>query len=419
MTRSAREVSDCFAQGSDLLPEAEALARLEAVTPLVSSARTVSLGEAIGAYAAETVVAPRPIPAHDNSAVDGYAFRRETTAEAPLAVIGEAFAGRPFEGKVRSGETVRIFTGAVMPTGTDTVAMQEDVLHKDGIVVPGSLKSGANRRRAGEDVAEDEVIVTPGTRLGPADLAEVAAAGFDRLRVHAPLRVAIVSTGDELLEPGTPFVDGRVYDSNKIMLKGLLASYPVEITDVGMIADDRALVTETLKDLCARHDVILTSGGASTGEGDHIVAALEALGSVHFWRIAVKPGRPLALGQIGQCLTVGLPGNPVAVMVCFLLYVRPILMKAGGGPWPKPVAYPLPAAFEMPKKKRDRREYLRGLLVTDQGRLAVDKYARDGSGLIAGLRASQGLIRIGEDVTSIARGDMVEFLPYPELGLLP
>lgn len=415
--------NDCFAIPDGMVQESEALSRLRASLDPVAGVEPVALALAHGRFLSDALVSPRPVPGHSNAAVDGYAFAGDRFPEGggSLPVQGKVFAGRPFEGLVRAGHAVRIFTGAVMPDGTDTVVMQEDAQPSEGgeaVFIPGPVKAGMNRRSAGEDVEAGEVILEPGERLTPAKLAAAAASGFATLSVYKPLRVGLLSTGDELLPPGDAFTPGGVYDSNKPLLKALLSTYPVDVIDLGRAADTRTAVDQHLAQAAEEYDVLITTGGASTGEGDHIMASLKAQGSVHFWRIAVKPGRPLGLGQIGDCAFVGLPGNPVAVFVCFLLYVRPMLYRLGGGLWPVPQAFPLPAAFEMAKKKTGRREYLRGVLkATDQG-LMVDKYPRDGSGLISGLRQSDGLIRLEEEISHVERQSPVSFIPYSSLGIL-
>ena len=415
---------DCYELPEGMLFEADALRLVRDRIGPVAANGEATLSDAVGHYLAEKIVSPRNVPHHHNSAVDGYAFAATDLGQANegLTVIGEARPGQPFEGKAKAGQTVRIFTGAVIPAGTDTVMMQEDatVASASGATIVKfnvDLKKGANRRQAGEDIAKGKPLLDAGRLLGPAELASLASIGLDRLKIFSPLKVALLSTGNELLEPGSDFRSGHVYDSNKIMLRALLDSYPIEVTDLGIVDDNRASVVDMLASAAAQHDVVLTSGGASTGEGDHIVDAVSELGAVHFWRIAVKPGRPLALGQIGNCSVVGLPGNPVAVFVCFLIYVRPLLTRLGGGAWTEPRAFPLPAAFELPRKKVNRREYLRGVLQASEQSVHADKFAHDGSGLIASLRSSDGLIRLPEELAAVVPGQPVDFIPYSELGI--
>ena len=417
---------DCFFHDKDRLPHAEALAILKSRVRPVSNVEIVPLEKAAGRYLAEAVVAPRPIPAHDNAAVDGYSFAHSSydqTQGTRFRVVGEAAAGHPFAAVLPANTAVRIFTGAVMPSGHDTVAMQEDVrIEKQDkelfAAIPGGLKRGANRRLAGEDAKQGSVLLEPSQRLRPQDLATAAACGLDRLGCYAPLRVAIFSTGDEILRPGQAFAPGKVYDANAPMLESLIASVGAEPADIGVLADDATRVRDALEDAASRYHVLIISGGASQGAEDHVAKTLGAIGRRHLWQIAIKPGRPMSFGQIGDCVVLSLPGNPVAVFVCFLLYVRPVLARLAGGAWPEPVRYPVPAAFSQTKKK-GRREFWRARLVTKDGKLSALKFARDGSGLISSLRESNGLIEVPEEVTEIREGDLIDFIPYSEFGLNP
>jgi molybdopterin molybdotransferase len=249
-------------------------------------------------------------------------------------------------------------------------------------------------------------------------VASAAACGLDRLRCYAPLRVALLSTGDEILRPGDIFGPGRVYDANASMLDGLVKSVGAEPSDLGVLADDADCVGDALKDAAFRYHALVISGGASQGVEDHVAKMIDAIGKRHLWQIAIKPGRPMSFGQIGDCVVLSLPGNPVAVFVCFLIYVRPVLARLAGGTWPEPVRYPLPAAFAQ-TKKAGRREFWRAQLATKDGRLSVAKFPRDGSGLISSLRDADGLIEVPEEVSEVKEGDTVDFIPFAELGLQP
>jgi molybdopterin molybdotransferase len=389
----------------------------------------VAVGEAAGRFLAEAIVAPRPIPAHDNAAVDGYAFSHaayDMEKGAMLTVAGQTAAGHPFESVPPARSAVRIFTGAVMPSGLDTVAMQEDVrIERSGAtlvaVIPPGLKQGANRRLAGEDAKEGAVLAAAGSRLRPQEVAAAAAAGRDRLSCYAPLKVAIVSTGDEIVAPGGAFAAGKVYDANAPMLEGLVRAAGAVPTHLGILPDRAEQVTEALGNASRDYHAVIISGGASQGAEDHVVRSLDALGKRHLWQIAIKPGRPMSFGQIGDSVVLGLPGNPVAVFVCFLIYVRPVLMRLAGGAWAEPHRFPLPAAFTQ-KKKVGRREFWRAKLTREAGggaggRLAVAKFPRDGSGLISSLREADGLIEVPEDVAEVRRGDVVDFIPFTAFGL--
>jgi molybdopterin molybdotransferase len=417
-------IDDCFILDKDRLPHQEAIGILKARVHPVTGTEQVALAEACGRFLAAPIVAPRSIPAHDNAAVDGYAFASsdyDAAEGAAFRVIGEAAAGHPFQGSLLSGGAVRIFTGAVVPAGLDTVAMQEDVRveEREGArwaVIPPGLKAGANRRLAGEDTQPGETLVAAGARLRPQDIASAAATGLGAVHCHTPLKVAVLSTGDEILRPGEAFVDGKVYDANAPMLHGLIWAAGAEAVDLGVLPDKRESVERALSDASHTFNVIVISGGASQGQEDHVVASIDALGQRHLWQIAIKPGRPMSFGQIGDCVVLGLPGNPVAVFVCFLMYVRPVLTRLAGGAWPEPARFPVPAAFTQ-KKKPGRREFWRAKLIRKDGRLMVDKFPRDGSGLISSLREADGFIEVEEDVDEIRFGEVVDFIPFSEFGL--
>ncbi|MDX2309023.1 MAG: molybdopterin molybdotransferase MoeA [Hyphomicrobium sp.] len=423
-------VDDCFAHPSKLMRHNEALAIL--ATRIVPSAgvSSVPLRAAAGRIVAAPVSAPHPIPLHTNAAVDGYAFAHADAMADPTIVrpvVGRAAAGHPYRGDVPKGAVVRILTGAVMPAGTDTVAMQEDTERLNGAVamvrLPEGLKRGTNVRKAGEDVAEGARMFDVGDRLRPQDLAALASIGVDEVSCFDRLRIGIVSTGDEVRRPGSgPLAIGEVFDANAPMLAALAQRHSTDIIDYGILPDDPDVIERALLRAADECEVLLTTGGASRGEEDHIAAILDRIGTRHFWQIAVKPGRPMMFGQIGneidRTIIVGLPGNPVAVFVCFLLYVDPILHRLGGGRWREPKRYPLPAAFEVPKRKTGRREFWRGTRIETPEGPMVEKFARDGSGLISGLRIADGLIDIPEDVASVARGDPVAFIPFAEFGII-
>ncbi len=415
---------DCFLTDEERLTHAEAIAILrERVAPVVGTEK-VPLAESAGRTLAEPVIAARPIPAHSNAAVDGYALAfKDYDAEngSELRVAGRAAAGHPLEGRPPEGAAVRIFTGAQMPDGLESIVMQEDVelVKGDGetfVQIPPGLKSGANCRLAGEDVAAGDRLLAANTRIRPQDVASAAAAGCDQLSCFNSLKVAFFSTGDEVIRPGTPLGPSQVYDANAPMLHGLIAATGAEPVDLGVLPDEAAAVESAIAEAGANYHVLITSGGASRGEEDHVVNAIDNQGSLHSWQIAIKPGRPMAFGQIGDCVFLGLPGNPVAVFVCFLLYVRPVLVTLGGGEWPEPTRYPLKTAFSVDKKKTGRREFWRASLTETEDGLRVSKFPRDGSGLISSLRAADGLIEIDEDADHVAEGQTVSFIPFTEFG---
>jgi molybdopterin molybdotransferase len=422
---TARLRDDCFVLDKDRLPHDEALAILKSRIGPVVETEKIRLAEAMGRFLAASIVAPRPIPAHDNAAVDGYAFSHDAYDEKKgtrFGVVGQAAAGHPFKSTPPAGSAVRIFTGAVMPPGLDTVAMQEDVrVERNGeqavAIVPPGLKQGANRRLAGEDAKEGDVLAEAGMRLRPQEVAAAAATGLDTLSCYVPLKVAIFSTGDEIVPPGGAFAPGKVFDANAPMLEGLVRAAGANPTHLGILPDNADQVTASLREAARDYQAVLLSGGASQGAEDHVVRSLDALGKRHLWQIAIKPGRPMSFGQICDSVVLGLPGNPVAVFVCFLIYVRPVLTRLAGGVWPEPHRFPLPAAFAQ-KKKVGRREFWRARVThTAGGQVSVAKFPRDGSGLISSLREADGLIEIPENVSEVKEGDIVDFIPFTEFGL--
>jgi molybdopterin molybdotransferase len=416
-------LNDCFAHDRKRLPAAEALALLERRVRPVVGEETVPLPQAHGRILAETVVSERDVPAFDNVAVDGFAFAHGDLAPdrpTPLRLLEDrAAAGHPFSGRLPEGTTLRVLTGAPLPLGADTVLMQEDVeLVGDAVVIRPGVRRGANRRRAGEDIRRGQAVLAAGQRLRPQDVGIAASLGRARLRVFLPPRVALFSTGDELAEPGTELAAGATYDTNRTILHGLLSALGCRVTDLGILPDRAEAVGLALERAAAAHDAVITSGGASRGDEDHVVRAVERRGRLHFWQIAVKPGRPLAFGQLGRAVFVGLPGNPVAAVICFLRFARPVLTALGGGRWPEPRAFLVPAGFVM-KKKPGRREYLRARLARGaDGRLWAEKILREGSGILTSLAEADGLVELAEDSTSVAQGDLVEFVPFSEFGVV-
>lgn len=417
---------DCFASDKPRLLHAEALAILKERIAAVAGVERVRLDDAGGRTLAQPVTATHAVPGHTNAAVDGFSFAAADYDRAngtTLPVLGRAAAGHALTTVPSARTAVRIFTGAALPQGHDTVVMQEDVAVKDAggqamVAIPGGLRAGANVRKAGEDIDAGATVLAVGDVLRPQDLAALASLGLGEVDCFARLRVAIVSSGDEVVRPGAALAAGQVYDANAPMLAALVRSAGASPVDLGVMPDDPAQVRARLREAADRFDVIITSGGASRGEEDHLVAALDTLGKRHLWQLAIKPGRPMSFGQIGDCVVLGLPGNPVAVLVCFLLYAWPLLRRMGGGSWREPHRFCVPALFDFPARKVGRREFWRGILRDTPTGLAVDKFARDGSGLISGLRQADGLIEVPEEVTEIKRGDKVMFVPFAEFGII-
>ena len=412
--------NDCFAFGGELMRADEALSLLAARAIPVAGIETCTVRRAAGRILAEAVVATRSVPPHDNAAVDGYAVHFDdlaTSGETRLAVRGRAAAGHPMAEVLPRGFAARVFTGARMPDGPDTVFMQEDV-RPDGefVVLPPGQKRGANRRKAGEDIEAGKTVLDAGTRLRAQDIGLIASLGRTEISVRTRLRVAVFSTGDELREPGEAAPAGAVYDANRFALMALLEKLGCDVTDLGILADRRDTVAAALASAAVTHDAIVTSGGMSTGDEDHVRAAVSANGEIHFWRLAIRPGRPVAFGTVRGKAFVGLPGNPVAMMVTFLRFARPVLLRLAGAADVEPLKFRVRADFDT-KKKEGRREWLRARLVTGaDGTPVARRFPRDGAGILTSLVESDGLVELAEDVTSVSAGTMVDFLPYSELA---
>lgn len=412
---------DCFAGTGELMPLEAALSDLGARLSGLTDTQIVPLQDALSCFLAEDVFAGRSVPPHDNSAVDGYAVHSGDLAQAGdtrLALGGVIAAGHPLDGTARRGQAYRIFTGAPMPSGPDTVFMQEDVqMDGDHVVLPAGLKAGANRRFAGEDIKEGALIAAAGRRLRPQDLGVIASVGVDRISVYKPLRAAVFSTGDEIRDPSGEAPQGCVFDANRFTVMAMLKAQGCIVDDLGILPDDEGAISKALAAAAASHDLIFTSGGVSVGDEDHVRAAVESLGQLHFWRLAIKPGRPVALGQIGDAVFVGLPGNPVATMVTFMRVAVPVIILLSGGTDIKPAFYKVAAGFSY-KKKSGRREWVRCRLVPgDDGIMRARKYPSDGAGVLSSMVWADGLVELDEDRTQIVDGEMVNFLPFSEVRL--
>jgi molybdopterin molybdotransferase len=416
---------DCFAFSGPLLPLAD-MERLigERIEP-VAETETVALASAHGRVVAADIVAPLDLPPFDNSAVDGFAVRHRDlnpSADTRLVIAGRLTAGRAAAEPLAAGEAVRIFTGAPMPSGADTVFMQEDV-HVEGntVIVPAGLALGANRRLAGEDVRKGTVVLPAGRRLSAQDVALAAAVGLTSLKVRRRVRVALFSTGDEIVEPGAPRPPAALYDANRYLLTGMLERLGAAVTDLGILKDDPAALAAAIAAASRGHDLVVTSGGVSTGEADHVRDVVEKMGRLVFWRVAIKPGRPVAMGVIpgsrpgSGTAFVGLPGNPVAVFVTFARVVRPLLLRLAGAQ-PEPLtALPVRLAFAY-KKKKGRREYVRvALRPSSDGTIEAIKHPQDGAGVITSLTETDGLVELTEDTTTVEPGSTVGFLSYATL----
>lgn len=406
---------DCFAFGTKPMRIEEAVAQIAERFPLLAGTETVPLHLADGRIAAEDVFAAHDLPPFANAAVDGYAVRfadLNPETETILPVSGRLAAGAA-AGAAPPGGAIRIFTGAPMPPGADTVFMQEDV-RRDGdqVTLPRGLKRGANARPAGEDLGRGGLAIPAGRRLRPQDLALAAATGQGQITVRRRLRVALFSTGNELTEPGAPLRPGAIHDSNRVLLATLLTRLGVTVSDLGILRDDPTTLPGHLAEAARDHDLILTSGGVSTGEEDHVKAAVEAQGRLMLWRLAIKPGRPVAAGLVAGTPFLGLPGNPVAVYVTLLFVVRPLLARLGGALHEPPLSWPVRAGFTY-RKKAGRREFVRVSLARGaDGTVDAHKFPRDGAGVLTSLTESDGLVELPDDSVGIAPGDTLAYYPH-------
>ncbi len=422
---SLQAIASCVA-GYDpqALPVAQAQQFIAHLVTPVQAVEMRPVRDALGRVLARNVVSAIDVPAHDNSAMDGYALRgSELRADAPtrLRLVGRGLAGRNFDATVPAGACVGVTTGAVMPPGLDTVVPQE-FTQREGdevLVPPGLLQPGDNRRRAGEDLARGEAALHAGRVLRPADLGLLASLGLAEVPVLRRLRVAFFSTGDELRSVGQPLDAGCVYDSNRYTVWGMLQRLGVETIDLGVVRDDPAALRETFTQAAACADAVITSGGVSVGEADHTKAVMAELGEVLFWRIAMRPGRPLAIGRFGgadrQAILFGLPGNPVAVMVTFYAFVRDALLRmAGAAPQPLPL---LRAASVAPlRKKPGRAEFQRGIVSrAANGRWQVAITGAQGSGILRSMSQANGMVLLHHEQGDVAAGEEVDVLPFDGL----
>ena len=410
----AQLTDDCFAFGGALLSLDHAQARIAARFTAVADVERVAVGLGAGRILAHDVTAPVDLPPQANSAVDGYAFRHaDLVAGGPtrLDVVGRTAAGQA-PARVPPGAASRIFTGATMPDGLDTVMMQEDCVAADGrVTLPAGLRLGANARPAGEDIARGSLALAAGRRLMPPDLALLAGMGLVDVAVRTALRVCVFSTGDELVDPPAALTPGRIYDANRVMLAALLRRLGAAVTDGGILPDRAGETGAALLRAAAGCDLVITSGGVSTGEEDHVRAAIAACGALEFWRVAIKPGRPVALGSVGGVPLLGLPGNPVAALVTFAALGRPLFDRLAGGVFrPAPMLRAI-SGFAY-RKKPGRLEYVR---VTLDAHGTAHRFAKEGAGIITSLTESDALMALPEEMTRLAPGDTAPVIP---LGLL-
>ncbi|MEZ5476879.1 MAG: bifunctional molybdopterin-guanine dinucleotide biosynthesis adaptor protein MobB/molybdopterin molybdotransferase MoeA [Thiolinea sp.] len=415
LIRSAPSCADAYDPGSLGLNEARQRL-LAAIKPLQGAVKR-TLRATLGQVLAEDVVSPLNVPAHTNSAMDGYALQG---AELPVdairsfEVIGTALAGQPFDGDCQPGQCVRIMTGAIMPSGTDTVVMQEHT-ETDGegrVRIGTGQRAGQNVRQAGEDIAQGTPVLHSGRRLSAADLGLLASLGVAEVRVRRAPRVAFFSTGDELRSIGEPLERGCIYDSNRYTLYGMLTELGMDILDMGVVPDQPQALEQAFREAAANADVVITSGGVSVGEADFIKPILEQLGQINFWKLAIKPGRPLTFGHLGDALFFGLPGNPVAVMVTFRLFVEPALRTLAGEQDWQPLLIQAICQDSL-RKKPGRTEFIRAVLEwNEQGELQVSVAGRQGSGILTSMSRANCFIVLPESNSGVASGDRVTVQPF-------
>ena len=430
--QTLEQIASCVAgYDPNALPVAQAQAFIARLVPKVQAVESLALRSALGRVLARDIVSPIAVPSHDNSAMDGFALRSAdlvADGDTLIAVAGTAFAGQPFNGTVPPGQGLRIMTGAVMPEGLDTVVPQEFTTQFDDgrIRIPaGIVEAGDNRRLRGEDLALGEPALNAGRLLTPADLGLMASLGQNEVPVFRRLRVAFFSTGDELRSIGQPLEPGCVYDSNRYTLWGMLSRLGFELIDLGVVPDEPAALAAAFTQAAANADAVITSGGVSVGEADHTKQIMRELGEVLFWTIAMRPGRPMAIGRIGappvadghvsggrQAILFGLPGNPVAVMVTFYAFVRNALLAMSGAQ-----VQPLPllrAVSEAPmRKKPGRTEYQRGIVSqAEDGRWTVRITGAQGSGILRSMSKANGMVVLHHNQGNVAAGDLVDVMPF-------
>lgn len=406
------------------LPPEIARAHLLQTVGKIVGTESCALTAAAGRRLDAALVASANLPATANAAVDGYAVHADFLAANPahaFTIVGRAAAGHPFSGRIAQGEAIRIFTGAIMPDGPDAVAMHEQCRADETagtVQIDTALTPGSNSRPAGENIRVGETIIAAGTRLGPADIGIAAAAGHAILSVCRRLVVGLVSMGDEIVEPGAVPAFGQSFDSNRPMLRALVAADGHEVRDFPIVPDDAEALIATYRKAFASCDVVISSGGASDGDEDHTQTALQALGAeLVFWRLAMKPGRPMAVGSLGEKRLFCLPGNPVAAFVCYRLLAAPALTVMAGGKAGTILRIPVQAGFAH-RKRAGRAEYLRvRLQADDTGQIVMQLHGRRGAGVLSSLTGADGLIEIPVENTGVSEGDYLTFIPFREAGL--
>lgn len=416
----AQLIDNCFAFGDNLTTAGEALSIMRKRLHPIKGTEKVPLSRALGRILAEDIISSREVPPYDNAAVDGYTVNfagLNPDKENALPVAGRIAAGHPASRSALQDEAWQIFTGAPMPVGHDTVIMQEDC-RCDGhqVILPKGIRKGINCRRAGEDVCKGAVILRSGQRIKAQHIGHAASISKLELNVFERLRVAIFSTGDEVRDIGDTLDSGCIYDSNRYAISALLTGLGCTVGDLGIVPDCPEILEEALASAETNFDVIITSAGISMGEEDHVRSAVKALGNLYFWRLAIRPGRPLALGQIGKKPFIGLPGNPVAAIVTFMIFARPALLTLAGCADTAPLTFRVPALFSY-KKKAGRKEWIRASITSStDGQFGAEKYHKDGAGVLSSMANTSGLLELPEELTDIRAGTILNFIPFSEMS---
>jgi molybdopterin molybdotransferase len=409
-------IDACSQESRPLLSIDDALDRIKAAVSSVPSTEKVALKDALGRVLAEPVYSPINIPHDRNAAMDGYAFASRDRADGQaftLALAGTSWAGRPFQGQLQPGQCIRIFTGAVVPEQADSVIMQEQVQAQGQTIhFPADTRVRQNIRQIGEDVKQGACLIAEPKKLTAVDLGLLASAGIGEVTVKRRLKIAYFSTGDELTSLGLPLQPGKIYDSNRAMLGGLLSDPSYSVTDLGVIPDNKQLLEDSFIKASKNYDAVITTGGASVGEADYVKEILQNSGEVNFWKLAIKPGKPLAFGKIGQCYFFGLPGNPVAVVVTFQQIVAPALRQLSGARFVKPLRFTATCTSAL-KKAPGRQEFQRGILSQDeQGEFFVASAGQQGSNILSSMSQSGCYIVLPEECKGVQAGERVTVEPF-------
>ncbi len=408
----------CDEPNPSLLTVQQVHQQLAQLAKPVTGIERVAIRSALDRVLAEDIISPINVPSFANSAMDGYALNfsdLKSDADIKLNVIGSSFAGGSFDGKVQLGQCVRIMTGAQIPDGTDTVIMQEQITRDGDVITVGQGHcAGQNVRHPGEDMQQGSVVLTIGKTIGAAELGLLASLGYPEVNIRRKLRVAFFSTGDELRSVGEPLEQGQIYDSNRYTIFGMLKKMDVELIDMGVIRDDEQAIETAFKNAADIADAVITSGGVSVGEADYVKLVLDKIGKVDFWRVAMKPGKPLALGKINNALFFGLPGNPVSVMATFYLFALPALRHMMGQAYQQPLTAKAITKSTI-KKRPGRTDYQRGIATHEDGKLMVDASGIQASHILSGMSQANCFAVIPQDSGSIAAGEEVDVILFDGL----